>query len=92
MDIKVTPLDDRVLVKQIEKEEEKIGSIYIPDSAKERPQIGTILAVGTDDDLKKIVKKGDKVFYAKYSGTEIKLSNEDYIILQRSDILAKLDK
>lgn len=90
MDIKITPLDDRVIVKQIEKEDEKIGSIYIPDSAKERPQIGTVLAVGTNEDLKKIVKKNDKVVYAKYSGTEIKLSGEEYIILQRSDILAKM--
>ena len=90
MDIKVTPLDDRVLVKQSEEEEEKVGSIYIPDSAKEKPQIGTVLAVGTDEELKKLLKKGDKVVYAKFSGTEIKLKGEEYIILERKDVLAKI--
>ena len=92
MDIKITPLDDRALVQQVKEEEEKVGNIYIPDSAKERPQIGTVLAVGTNEELKKILKKGDKVIYAKYSGTEIKIKGEEYIILQRSDILAKMDK
>ncbi len=92
MDIKITPLDDRALVQQVKEEEEKVGNIYIPDSAKERPQIGTVLAVGTDEEFKKILKKGDKVIYAKYSGTEIKIKGEEYIILQRSDILAKMDK
>jgi len=92
MEIKVTPLDDRALVKQLEEEEEKIGSIYIPDSAKEKPQIGTVLAVGTNEELKKILKKGDKIIYAKYSGTEIKLKGDEYIILKREDILAKVDE
>ncbi len=90
MDIKVTPLDDRILVKQLEDEDEKVGSIYIPDSAKEKPQIGTVLAVGTDEELKKLLKKGDKVIYAKFGGTEIKLKGDEYIILKREDVLAKI--
>ncbi len=90
MDIKVTPLDDRILVKQLEEEDEKVGSIYIPDSAKEKPQIGTVLAVGTDEELKKLLKKGDKIIYAKFGGTEIKLKGDEYIILKREDVLAKI--
>ncbi len=92
MDIKIEPLDDRILVKQSDEEEEKVGNIYIPDTAKELPQIGTVLAIGTDEELKKILKKGDKVVYAKFSGTEIKLKNEEYIILKREDVLAKITK
>lgn len=72
MATKIQPLEDRVLVKQLENEEEKIGNIYIPDTAKEKPQIGVVIAVGTDEGLIKILKKDDKVYYAKYSGTEIK--------------------
>ena len=90
MEINIAPLDDRILVKQLDEEEEKVGNIYIPDTAKERPQIGTILAVGTDEDLKKAPKKGDKVIYAKFSGTEIKLKGDEYIILKREDVLAKM--
>ncbi len=90
MEINIAPLDDRILVKQLDEEEEKVGNIYIPDTAKERPQIGTILAVGTDEDLKKALKKGDKVIYAKFSGTEIKLKGDEYIILKREDVLAKM--
>lgn len=92
MDVKIAPLEDRVLVQQLETEEEKIGNIYIPDTAKERPQIGTVLAVGTDEKLQKILKKGDKIFYAKYGGTEIKYDGKDYIILKKDDILAKIGK
>jgi len=90
MDIKIAPLGDRILVKQLEEEEDKIGNIYIPDTAKERPQVGSVLAVGTDEELKKVLKKGDKVIYAKFSGTEIKLKGEGYIILKREDALAKV--
>ena len=90
MSVNIEPLDDRVLVQQLEAEDEKVGSIYIPDSAKEKPQIGEVLAVGTDEDLSKVIKKGDKVVYAKFSGTEIKLEGSEYIILKRDDILAKI--
>ncbi len=89
MDIKIQPLEDRVLVKQVEEQEEKVGSIYIPDTAKEKPQIGTVIAVGTEEALKKILKAGDKIIYSKYSGTEIKHKGTEYIILEKKDILAK---
>ena len=66
----------------------QVGGIYIPDTAKEKPQMGEVIAVGNDEDLKEIVKVGDTILYAKYGGTEIELENKKYIIIQRSDILA----
>lgn len=95
MDIKILPLEDRVLVKQDEEQEEKVGNIYIPDTAKEKPQIGTVMAVGKgrmSDEGKLIpmdLKEGEKIIYAKYSGTEIKYKGTEYIILEKKDILAK---
>jgi len=92
---KLQPLGDRVLIKAIEREEVTKGGIVIPDTAKEKPQEGEIIAVGPgklSDDGKRIareVKKGDRGIYAKYAGTEIKLDNEEYIILREADILAK---
>jgi chaperonin GroES len=93
---KVTPLGDRVLVKPLEQQEIKKGGIIIPDTAKEKPQEGEVVAVGpgqTAKDGKRIpmeVKKGDRVLYGKYSGTEVRLGDEEYLILRESDILAKL--
>jgi len=95
MAAKLHPLADRVLVKPMEKEEKTKSGIYLPDTAKEKPQEGEVLAVGPgkmSDDGKRIpldVKVGDTVLYAKYGGTEIKLDGEDLIILRESDILAK---
>ena len=86
--MKVQPLDERVLVKPIE-QEEKVGSIIIPDTAKEKPMTGKIVAVGTDDELKKLVKVGDKVIFQKYAGEEIKVAGEKHLIVSRADILAK---
>jgi len=92
----VRPLGDRVLVKPIEEKEVKKGGIIIPDTAKEKPQEGEVVALGTgklDDNGKKIeftVKKGDKVLVSKYGGTEIKLDGESYQILREDDILAIL--
>ncbi len=86
------PLFDKVLVKPLEQAEDKIGSIYVPDTAKEKPQQGEIVAIGTGrvtNDGKVVpisVKVGDKVFYGKYSGTEIKLDNQTYLIMSESDI------
>ena len=88
------PLGDRVVVKQEPSEERTSSGIVLPDSAKEKPQIGTVIAVGTGrvlDNGQKLaveVKIGDKVIYAKYGGTEIKLDGEEFIILQERDILA----
>jgi chaperonin GroES len=85
--VKIKPLDDRVLVEQLE-EEEKVGSIIIPDSAKEKPRMAKVVAVGTDEELKELVKKGNTVLFSKYSGDEIKVDGNEYLIIQRGDILA----
>ena len=90
----VKPLEDRVIVKPLEAEEKTAGGIIIPDNAKEKPQKGKIVAVGPgkfSDQGKKIemtVKEGDTVLYGKYSGTEVKIDGEDYLIVRESDILA----
>ncbi|MDD3626903.1 MAG: co-chaperone GroES [bacterium] len=90
MSFKIKPLRDRVLIQQLEETPEKVGNLYVPDTAKEKPQIGKVIAVGTDEDLQKTVKAGDKIIYAKYGGTEIKYDGENYIILSADDILAIL--
>jgi chaperonin GroES len=93
MAINVRPLGDRVLVQPIEEQETKKGGIIIPDSAKEKPQEGNVVALGTgkvDDNGKKVeftVKKGDKVLISKYGGTEIKVDGESYLIMREDDIL-----
>ena len=86
--MKLKPLDDRVVIEVKELEEKNVGGIIIPDTAKEKPQIGVIIAVGTEDELKKMVKVGDKILYAKYGGTEVDIEDKKYIISSRSDILA----
>lgn len=86
--MKVQPLDDRVLVEQIEEEVEKVGSIIIPDTAKEKPRMAKVIAVGTDEDLQEHIKEGDTIIYSKYSGDEIKIDDKEYLIVQRGDILA----
>jgi len=88
--MKIQPLDDRILVKPIEEPEKKVGGIIIPDTAKEKPQQGEVIAVGTDDDLKEKVKEHDIVLFAKYGGNEVKIDGTTYVILQRSDVLAIL--
>ncbi len=98
MAIKLEPLADRLVVKPIEQEEKTKTGIYLPDTAKEKPQEGKVLAVGPgrlSEDGKRIamdVKVGDIVIYAKYGGTEIKIEGEELIILRESDILAKKTK
>ena len=95
--INLKPLGDRVLVEPAEEKEIKKGGIIIPDTAKEKPQEGIIVALGTgktDDNGKKIpfeVKKGDRVLVSKYGGTEIKLDGKEYKILNSDDILAVID-
>lgn len=96
--MKVRPLGDRVLVKPLEEKEVKKGNIIIPDTAKEKPQQGEVIAVGkgkTTDDGKVIpmdVKVGDKVLYGKYSGTEIKIDGQEYLILHQDDILGIIEE
>lgn len=98
MAIKLEPLADRLVVRPIEKEEVTKGGIVLPDTVREKPQEGEILAVGPgrlSEDGKRIamdVKVGDIVVYAKYGGTEIKIEDEDLMILRESDILAKKPK
>ena len=93
MAVNVKPLGDRVLIQPLEEKEGKKGGIIIPDTAKEKPQEGTVVAVGTgklDDSGKKIefnVKAGDKVLIPKYGGTEIKIDDESYLIMREDDIL-----
>jgi chaperonin GroES len=92
--MQVKPLADRVLIKALEAEEQKKGGIIIPDTAKEKPQQGEVMEVGPGrmtDDGKQVameVKKGDKVLYGKYSGTEVTVDDVDYLIMRESDILA----
>jgi chaperonin GroES len=92
----IKPLGDRVLVEPKKEAEEKIGSLYVPDTAKEKPQEGTVVSVGSGkyEDGKLIpleVKVGNKVLYGKYSGTEIKQNGKEYLIIRESDILAIVD-
>jgi len=95
MAVNVTPLHDRVLVKRIEEKESVKGGIIIPDTAKEKPQEGEIIAVGAGRMEKGTripldVKAGDRVLFGKYSGTEIKIEEQEYLILKEDEILAKL--
>lgn len=90
---KVAPLADRVVVKALEETEQMRGGLYIPDTAKEKPQQGEVIAVGPGrtEDGKRVpmeVKAGDKVLYGKYSGTEVTIEGEQLLILRESDILA----
>jgi len=98
MAMNLKPLADRVIVKPIVKEEVTKGGIVLPDTAKEKPQEGEIMAVGPGklgDDGKRVemeIKKGDRVIYAKYAGTEWKQDGQEYLILREADILAKSGK
>jgi len=94
---KIRPLHDRILVKREEEGEEKIGGIIIPDSAKEKPQQGKVIAAGngkTKDDGQRLpldVKAGDTILFGKYSGQEIKLDGEEYLIMREDEVLAVID-
>ncbi len=97
--MKVRPIDERVLLQVVEPEEKKVGGIIIPDTAKERPQIGEVIALGDDvvnadvkrKPLSEIVKVGDKVLFAKYGGTEVTVEGEEYLLVNRSDILGVVE-
>ena len=95
----VRPLHDRVIVRRLEEGEQKIGGIIIPDSAKEKPQQGTVLSAGNGrmakDGTTRIpldVKAGDHILFGKYSGQEIRLDGTDYFILKEDDVLAVIDR
>ena len=95
--MKVRPLHDRILVKRIEEGEVRKGGIIIPDTAKEKPQEGKVIAVGNgkvNDQGKKVpldVKAGDKILFGKYSGSEVKVDDEEYLILREEDVLAIIE-
>jgi chaperonin GroES len=95
--MKIRPLHDRILVKRIEEQEVRRGGIIVPDTAKEKPQEGKVIAVGTGkigEDGKRIpmdVKAGDRILFGKYSGSEVKLEDEEYLILREEDVLGILD-
>ena len=96
MAVNITPLHDRVLVKRLEEKESVKGGIIIPDSAKEKPQEGEVVAVGAgkiNDKGERValdVKVGDRILFGKYSGNDIKIDDEEYMILKEDEILAKL--
>lgn len=96
MAVKIRPLHDRVIIKRIAEEEKSKGGIIIPDTAKEKPQEGRVIAVGAGkhEDGKVVpldVKAGDKILFGKYSGTEIKLNGEEHLILREDDILGIIE-
>ncbi len=95
MAVNITPLHDRVLVKRIEEKESVRGGIIIPDTAKEKPQEGEVIAVGSGrrekgEVIPLDVKAGDRILFGKYSGTDIKIEDVEYLILREEDILAKI--
>jgi len=98
MPMKIRPLQDRVLVKRIEEEEKTKGGIIIPDTAKEKPMEGEVIAVGSGrilDNGTKIqpeVKVGDRVLFGKYAGTEVKIDGEEHLIMREDDILGIIEK
>ncbi|HET7174253.1 MAG TPA: co-chaperone GroES [Nocardioidaceae bacterium] len=98
MSVKIKPLEDRILVQTLEAEETTASGLVIPDTAKEKPQEGKVLAVGpgrVDDNGNRVpldIKVGDTVVYSKYGGTEVKYSGEEYLILSARDVLAVVDK
>jgi chaperonin GroES len=95
--MKLRPLSDRVVVKPTEEEDKTAGGIILPDTAKEKPMKGEVISVGPGSlndkgvRVKMDVKKGDKVIYGKYSGTEFKMNDQEYLILRESDILAVIE-
>ncbi len=96
--MKVKPLQDRVLIKRVEEEAKTKGGIIIPDTAKEKPQEGLVVAVGpgkiadNGTRVKPEVKPGDRILFGKYSGTEIKIEGDEHLILREDDILAVIEK
>ncbi|HLA29110.1 MAG TPA: co-chaperone GroES [Syntrophales bacterium] len=95
--MKIRPLQDRVIVKRLAEEEKTKGGIFIPDTAKEKPQQGEVVAVGKgkvadDGKLVKLdVKKGDRILFSKYAGTEVKIEDEDHLIMREDDILGIIE-
>ena len=87
----IKPLDDRILLEPEQAEETTASGIIIPDTAKEKPRIGKVIAVGTDEDLREKIKEGNKVLFTKYGRDEIEMNGKEYKLLQRTDILAVVE-
>lgn len=87
-ELKIQPLGTRVVIKPLEQESKTASGLYIPETAKEKPQSGLVMAIGDSEDVK--IKLGDKVLFAKYTGTEFKLDNQEYILMECNDVLARL--
>ena len=93
MSTKLKPIKDRLIVKFESVENKTAGGIYLPDTAdKEKPQIGNVIAIGTDKELIEAIKTGDKVIFGKYAGTEVDFDNQKYLILKLDDILAVISE
>ena len=94
----IRPIDDRIVVQPLEEEEKTSGGIVLPDTAKEKPQRGKVIAVGEGKMLENgkrvapLVKKGDVVIYGKFSGNEVKIGTTEYVVLKESEVLAKVEK
>jgi chaperonin GroES len=88
VNMKIIPMDDRVLVEILDEEEKTASGLIIPDTAKEKPRTGKVVAVGTDEMLQEVLKEGDTILFAKFGGEEVQFEGKDYLILQRNDILA----
>jgi chaperonin GroES len=98
MAVSIRPLNDRIIVRRIEEQDQMRGGLYIPDTAKEKPQEGEVLAVGAGKIIPESgqripmdLKAGDKILFGKYSGTEIKLDGEEYLILREDDVLGVVE-
>ena len=93
----IRPLQDRIIVKRIDAEEKTVGGIYIPDTAKEKPQEGEVIAVGKGKRLESgeiqalDLKQGDRILFSKYGGTDVKIDGEDYLIMREDDVLGVID-
>jgi chaperonin GroES len=86
--INIQPMGNRVLIKPLEQESKTTSGLYLPETAKEKPQTGLVIAVGDDEEIK--LKVNDKVLFAKYTGTEFKMDGTDYLLLESNDVLAKV--
>lgn len=87
--INIQPLGTRILIRPLEQETKTTSGLYLPESAKEKPQTGEVIAIGDDESIK--LKAKDKVLFAKYSGTEFKFDGTDYLLLEANDVLARLN-
>jgi chaperonin GroES len=87
----IKPIDDRILLEPLQAEERTASGIIIPDTAKEKPRMGIVLAVGTDEDLREKIKEGNKVLFTRYGGDEVEMNGKELKLIQRSDILAVIE-